>query len=74
MNIVGTQGKKMVEVSAIVIRCGCSPTQRRRATWHGNVNQPCPKPQDREDLGVIAYWHQNPLRRFAQWARRAIGA
>ena len=45
-------------LEAIVIRCGCGDPSSHLGTV-------CPTPRSREDLGVIAYYHRNPLRRWA---------
>ena len=48
-------------IGATVIRCGCGDPA-------GNhPGESCPTPRATEPLGVISYWHRNPLRR-AGWA------
>lgn len=54
-----------VSVTQTVIRCGCSEAARARADWHAWRGLPCPNPRELEELGTVAYWHRNPLRRFA---------
>lgn len=51
-------------ISATVIRCGCGDTMA-----HAARQLPCPTPIAVEDLGHVAYYHRNPLRRLA-WAAR----
>ena len=51
-------------VEGIVVRCTCTDAQKRAPGWHGAENEPCPQGRA-VDLGVIAYWHKNPLRRWA---------
>ena len=51
-------------VEGIVIRCTCTAAQKLSPAWHGTQGLPCPQGQT-VDLGVIAYWHANPLRRWA---------
>lgn len=50
-------------IQASVIRCGCG----NPAVVH--PGEPCPTPRTTEKLGVISYYHRNPLRRLA-WAIR----
>ena len=42
------------ELSALVIRCGCTDAQKALPHWHGRHNQACPNPRATEDRGVIA--------------------
>ena len=53
---------KSQELSAKVIRCGCTLEQRLEKGWHGYMNEPCNNPKEIEDLGVIAYRNANPLK------------
>lgn len=46
-------------VDAVVIRCTCGAPESHQGA-------PCPV-GTREDLGTVAYWHKNPLRRL-WWA------
>jgi hypothetical protein len=55
-----TARPRMQSVSAVIIRCGCGAP-----LTHLSVR--CPKPLRIEDLGTVAYWHRNPLRRL--WYR-----
>lgn len=73
MNVTGTQGKEMVQVSAVVTRCGCTESQRQSPSWHGKQNRTCPTPSRIQDKGVVAYWHRNPLRRIAFRLRALLG-
>ncbi len=52
-------------LSAVVVRCGCTPRQRFYDNWHGAKNLPCPNPKRTENLGRIAYWNKNPLKLLA---------
>lgn len=53
---------KEASIQAVVIRCGCGdPASHPDAV--------CPRPRATEDLGTIAYYHKNPLRRWL-WAAR----
>lgn len=63
--VVAAQDVRMASTAAVVVRCGCSDEQKSAPGWHGNHNQVCPNPRAREDLGTIAYWHRNPLKRAA---------
>lgn len=57
-------GARMASCALVVTRCGCSAQQKAGADWHGYFNQPCPRPSQVQDLGTVAYWHKNPLRRL----------
>lgn len=47
---------KEASIQAVVIRCGCGdPASHPDAV--------CPRPRATEDLGTIAEYHQNPIRR-----------
>ena len=70
--ITATQGKKMVQVSAVVVRCGCTDKQKASPKWHARHDKPCPNPRDLEDRGVVAYWHQNVLKRLAYRVKLAL--
>lgn len=48
-------------VEAVVTRCGCSTSVEQAR--HIAANVPCPSGVT-EDLGTIAYYHSNPLRRL----------
>ncbi len=51
-------------VEATVIRCGCTDEQKASPAWHARLNKPCPRPRATEELGMVAYYHKNPLRRL----------
>lgn len=79
MNVIASSQPRALEIEARVTRCGCHPRQKLSPTWHGKRGEPCPCPRALEDLGRVAYWHRNPLRRLAwrlsQWVRgRRAGA
>lgn len=63
-NVAVTAGVKAkeAEIRAVVIRCGCDDPDS-----HSLLQRPCPSPRNIEDKGRIAYYHRNPLRRWA-WA------
>jgi hypothetical protein len=46
-------------IDAVIVRCTCGDPA-------SHPGAPCPQGV-RQDLGTIAYWHKNPLRRF-WWA------
>lgn len=52
-------------ITAVVTRCGCGAPA-------AHAGLPCPRPRASENLGTIAYWHRNPLRRWAWRARRFL--
>jgi hypothetical protein len=60
-----------VSLEGRVIRCGCTLAQKQAPDWHARRGIDCPNPRAIEDLGRMAYWHRNPLRRWAwridQW-------
>lgn len=45
-------------IEIVVIRCGCGNPA-------SHPDGPCPTPRKREDLGIVAYSHRNPLRQAA---------
>jgi hypothetical protein len=53
------ESRSVVEMTteAVIIRCRCGDP----ASHQGEI---CPKGQT-VDLGVISYWHRNPLKRLA---------
>ena len=51
-------------VSAVVVRCTCG----NPASHAGAV---CPQGKT-QDMGVISYWHRNPLRRLAWRVKRIM--
>ena len=63
---------KSASKSAKVLRCTCTDTEKSAPDWHARLGLPCPKARV-VDLGTLAYWHRNPLRRFlwrvSQWLR-----
>lgn len=67
------QGVKCLEMEQDVIRCGCTDAQKDAPDWHAKHGDPCPRPIAIERLGVVAYWHRNPLRlwawRIGRWAQ-----
>jgi hypothetical protein len=69
---VAGQIQKMTTVEAVVIRCGCSDAEKRRADHHSKFNVICPKPRSREDLGVVSYHHRNPLKRLRYWVLKTF--
>jgi hypothetical protein len=53
-----------ITIQAVVIRCDCGEPA-------SHPDAPCPAGRP-VDLGRIAYWHRNPIRRLVYWlARRA---
>lgn len=42
------------ELSAVIIRCGCTDEEKQSPEFHALFNQPCPKPLAVEDKGIIA--------------------
>lgn len=48
-------------VEAVVLRCGCGAPAE-------HPDEVCPRAWA-EPLGVVSYWHSNPLRRWL-WAAR----
>jgi hypothetical protein len=50
-------GIKSAELGLTVTRCGCGDPDQHR----GSV---CPRPRAVEQLGTVAYWHRNPLKRL----------
>lgn len=70
--VTPTAHAKEASISATVIRCGCPPGEM------DHLGEVCYRPRATEDLGVVSYWHRNPVRRAAwslkhryQEARRA---
>ncbi len=61
-----TAGAEETSIHAVVLRCGCGSP----ATLH--PSGPCPTPRASEDLGTVAYWHRNPLRRWLWRSRRLV--
>ena len=53
-----------ISVQGAVIRCTCTDVRKAAPDWHGALGLPCPQGAT-ADLGVLAYWHPNPLRRWA---------
>ena len=49
--------KKSQKLHAVVVRCGCG-----NPSSHAGLA--CPTPRASESLGVIAFWHRNPLIRL----------
>jgi hypothetical protein len=66
MMVVTNAKAREASISAVVTRCGCG----KPASHLGAV---CPHPSAVTDLGVIAYWHRNPLKRAWHWLRRIAG-
>lgn len=62
MKITTDSNIKEVKISAKVIRCGCTEEEKTRQNWHALNNQPCPKPKNTDDLGVLAFNSKNALR------------
>lgn len=60
------QGIVERKLSAVIIRCKCDD-----AASHEGAS--CPTGQI-EQLGVISYWHRNPLRRLAHKIGQALVA
>ena len=60
----GASQPASVAVSGKRIRCTCTDEQKAAADWHGRRNVPCPVGRV-EDLGELAFWHRNPLKRWA---------
>jgi hypothetical protein len=54
------QPVKEASIEATVVRCGCDDPMS-----HAILQLPCPTPRATEPLGVVSYWHKNPLRRLA---------
>lgn len=44
------------KLKAVVTRCGCDDPMS-----HAKDNLPCPRPRQVENLGLVSYWHRNPL-------------
>lgn len=55
---------QQVSVEAVVTRCRCTPEQRASFDWHALEGEPCPHGLV-DDLGTIAFWSRNPLKRAA---------
>lgn len=70
----GAPVKKMATVEAVVTRCGCSDEQKRSPEWHAAQKppQPCPNPRKVEDMGVVSFWHRNPLKRLRFWLLKNV--
>lgn len=52
-------------IEAVVVRCGCKSDWRQiHERYEDGSYGPCPTPKRVQDLGVISYWHRNPLRRL----------
>jgi hypothetical protein len=45
-----------MQLNMVVTRCGCPPGIE-------HPGEVCPRPRKIEDLGTVAYYHRNPLRR-----------
>jgi len=50
-------GIKSAELGLTVIRCGCGDPDQ-------HLGSVCPRPREVEQLGTVAYWHRNPLKRL----------
>jgi len=71
---------------AKVTRCRCGDPWKIHACHCSLYNadpkehlgQPCPYGNDpcpigvQDDLGIVSYWHKNPLKRFVYWFRTRI--
>lgn len=57
---------KEASIAATVIRCTCAANEQ------SHTGAPCPRGRS-EPLGVISYYHKNPLKRWL-WAARHKGA
>jgi hypothetical protein len=72
MSHTATTTAKCITLEQAVIRCGCTDAEKLAPAWHAKRGDPCPKPRQVEQLGVVAYWHRNPLRLWAwrlnRWA------
>ena len=55
--MIVSSGIKSAEMSAVVIRCGCSEKHKKFLSlfglFHAQQGRPCPNPKATEDLGVI---------------------
>lgn len=65
---------KSISLDAVVVRCGCSDEMKGRPDWHGKRGVVCPNPRRVEDLGRIAFWHRNIVRRALYRVGRFIRA
>lgn len=59
-----TVNAEEISIAAVVIRCGCGDPLNIHG-WDNGELLPCPKPAGSEDRGVIAYYHKNPIKRWA---------
>lgn len=60
---------KSIKFYATVTRCGCGDDEEAREA-HRAAGIPCPTPLGTEELGMIGYWHRNPLKvYFWMWSR-----
>lgn len=66
-------GARQISTEGRVIRCTCTPAEKALIDWHGRINKPCPRGRV-EELGVIAFWHANPFKRFAWHLSRLMRA
>jgi hypothetical protein len=73
VNVVAAKNVRALEISAKVVRCGCSDEQKQAPGWHGKRGEACPRPRAVEDRGVLVRWHRNPLRQAWNAVRRAFG-
>lgn len=55
---------KSIEFYGTVTRCGCGEDEEAREA-HRAAGVPCPNAIGTEELGLIGYWHRNPLKRLA---------
>ena len=70
LHVSSASSVQSASLSAVVIRCGCGDPDGHNGL-RGPAG-PCPRPRATEDLGVVAYYHCNPLRRLLWHLRQQL--
>ena len=60
-SIITTVPAKSVVFEGVVVRCGYTPEQKAAPDWHPLKGEVCPNPLNKQDLGVMARYHHNPI-------------